>query len=596
MTRDVQSSMADENVIAVCVGGGDWPRGILSTAPIPDRWLGLIESPDGRRRLAPSGEAPRLSADDRLTLVRNRPIAIAVRDADLVSRCGHGIEAAAEILVRWNAREDDLAALRRTLLHADTLTLEALTRAVADGGALAALRAFVRERNAESLIGPDVREAFLNELRQSEAARRFAFEAGLTFERVARLDLNSASFARERSARQEAQWRVQRIQAREMVEQAAAAATKRRLDDLAGVMEKLRAASSGDPNLRWHDLLPTLSPAERGRLLENLWRLTPDRHTTTAIVAVAGPQVVWLDPSEPGRLVRRAGVPEDFGGLRCVDACPQRDWLLVGAASGVWALDTESGAVVARFAVPGSPTPRTGFNTVLAVDDRLYATHSTLGFWSWPLSSPEDARPLFEPHDGVPRSIRCTTDLGDGRIGFAADDCLHAYDPRTGELAALGTADGTIHSVAVLETSAYVGTESGRVMQLNLRQPEDWWQVHRARGSVESIVARRWNDLRELVIPAGPDGALALYPDESITAHVLEAPVPIRRVWATDDMLVALNENRDRLIVMGSLAPDRRGREAPLARLTGHTVQDVCLLTRAAPPADRPAEPISGAA
>lgn len=596
MNRDVQSRMNDENVVAVCVRGGDWPRGILSAAPIPDRWLGLIESPDGRRRLAPSGEAPRLSADERLTLVRNRPIAIAVNDADLVSRCGHGIEAAAEILVRWDTREDDLAALRRSLLHTNTLTLEALTRAVADGGALAALQAFVRERNAESLIGPDVREEFLDQLRQNEAARRFAFEAGLTIERVARLDLNSASFARERSARQEAQWRVQRIQAREMVEQAAVAATKRRLDDLAGVMEKLKSASAGDPNLRWHDLLPTLAPAERGRLLENLWRLTPDRHTTTAIVAVAGPQLVWLEPSAPERIARRAGVPEEFGGLRCVDACPRRGWLLVGAASGVWALDAEGGEVVARFAVPGSPAPRTGFNTVLAADDRLYATHSRLGAWCWPLSSPDDARPLLEPHDGVPRSIRCVTDLGDGRIGFAADDCLHAYDPRTGELAALGTADDTIHSLAVLETSAYVGTESGRVMQLDLRGPEDWWQVHRARGSVESIIARRWNDLRELVIPAGPDGALALYPDETITARVLETPVPIRRIWATDDMLVALNENRDRLIVLGSLAPDRRGREAPLARLTGHTVQDVCLLTRAAQPAEPPAGQAAGAA
>ena len=62
-------------------------------------------------------------------------------------------------------------------------------------------------------------------------------------------------------------------------------------------------------------------------------------------------------------------------------------------------------------------------------------------------------------------------------------------------------------------------------------------------------------------------------------ARLMESTVPIRRVWASDDLLVALSENRDRLLVMTQDAPDRRGREIPIGRMLGRSIQDATIIT-----------------
>ncbi len=571
--------LEDETVLALRFRGADWPRSFLSETPIPDKWMGLIERADGRRKFVPSGEPPGAAPGDHVTLVRNRPIELSIETAG-TSKCGHDVTARSLLTVRWHAREDDLAALREALLRRDVLSLADLNAAFSDGGAQAVLRRFVAARTVEQLLSGDPREDFSDALLQDEPIRRFIFESGLAIERVARLTFTSESFDKSRAIQRDAQRRVEQLAARETIERAASAATLRRLDDLHGVLERLKSLPAGDAQMRWHELLPGLSPAERGRLLENLWRLTPDRVRTEAVVAVAGNQVVWVDPASPDKLLKRAGLPDDFGGLRCVDFEPKRSWLLVGAARGVWAISTDDGAVAGRYDVAGVDTPRTGFNAVLEWRDRLYATHSALGVWSWPLDGDGPAHSILQPHSGVPRSVRCPVGLDDGRVLFAADDCLHAFDPSCGELSALGTADDVIHSVAAVGQRVFVGTDSGRIMQLDLRHPDDWWQAHRARDAVETLSARRWDDLIEVVAPVGADGVLAIYPDESFTAQLMAPNASIRRAWVSDDVVVALSDNRDRLFVLQSLGADRRGREATISRLVGHSVQDVCLISR----------------
>ena len=50
MSRDVRERLSESTVVAVCVDGDEWPRGLLSEYPIPDRWMGLVIAADGRRR------------------------------------------------------------------------------------------------------------------------------------------------------------------------------------------------------------------------------------------------------------------------------------------------------------------------------------------------------------------------------------------------------------------------------------------------------------------------------------------------------------------------------------------------------------------
>ncbi|MFN0135148.1 MAG: hypothetical protein ACKVS9_03425 [Phycisphaerae bacterium] len=602
MSRDLMRRLGDSTLVAVAVRGGDWPRRFMGAALIPDTWMGLVETRDGKRWHVPAGDEPRAGEGDSVTLVRNRPLTVPIDTREVPAACGNTVGGTADVLVRWHARDDELAALHRSLLSPGELTLQKLADAFADGGGRAALQKFIASRDAATVVSDDHRDALLTHLR--EQLKKLCFETGLSIEQVSTLKLGSSTLARRAALQQDAAHEVERIQSRELVEQAALAATQKRLGELGGVMEKLQAAAArGGGNMQWHELLPALTPGERGRLLESLWRITPDRHCTTAIVVVAGDECVWLDPQSPETILRRTKLPQEMGGVRSVSFDAAHRWLLVGAATGIWAIHAEDGNVVQRFAVPDVPPPRTGFNAAVIVGDRLYATHSQLGCWSWPLVSNGVARaisqcdqgsettraddpchtdgifPILVPHDGSPRTIRAVCGSADGRVLLAADDTVHAFNPATGVLEVIANADDTIHCLATLGHELFAGIADGKLLRLDLRQPEDWWVPYRTNIPIESVQARQWSDLVELIVPGGDQGVVSVYSEENVVTRLLETATPTRRAWTADDIVIALNDRRDRLTVMGANSPDRKGRDVVLARVLGGSIQDACLVT-----------------
>ncbi|MBU0616357.1 MAG: SMP-30/gluconolactonase/LRE family protein [Planctomycetes bacterium] len=577
MSREPLRELTDPTLVSVCVAGDAWPRGLLSENPIPDNWMGLVIKPDSRRRYVPAGENPRAERGDKLVLTRNRPITVPLNVSNCQASQGNLVDATCELLVRWQAREDDLAALERSLLS-ELLTLQRLASVVADAGGLVALRQFIRERSAEKLVREDMRDELLSALR--EQLRKFAFETGMELDRIARLEFVSESFERQAALKRDTRRRVERIRAAKLVDAAALAATKRRLGDLGDILERLKSAAAGEEKTQWHQLLPALSPADRGRLLENLWRLTPDRHVAAAIVVVTGSECLWLDPANPERIARRVTLSSELGGLRAVTFSREKDWLLVGAASGVWALDADTGELAARFVVPDIEPPRTGFNAAVVAGDRLYATSSELGCWSWSLDDPADAKPILVPEGGVPKRIRTVVATDDGRVLFAADDCIHVYQPQADELEVLSAGTDVIHCLAALEDKLFVGTGDGKLYRVDLNHPDHWWLVQQMTTTIESVQPRRWTDLIELVVPAGPRGISGIYDVEGVVTCLLESATPIRRAWACDDVVVGLNQLRDRLVVMNANLPERVGRDVRIGQMTGQSVQDACIVIR----------------
>ncbi len=579
MNVPVQQRLADAALVAFICGGDEWPRSLLSSTPVPDAWMALAMRRDGKRSLVPAGDVPRVERDDRLLLVRNRPLTVPLAIDECAAACDNTISGRVEILLRWSPREDDLAAAARTLLADGALKSDGLARAVESSGGRVALQRFIRERPAAGLVHDDQREALASWLR--EQLKRFLFESGLSLDRVASVSLTSESLARAEAAQREAAQQMQRIQAREMVQEATLAAAARRLENLSGIFAKLKAAAGGEQG-RWHDLLPALSPAERGQLLANLWRVTPDARVATSIVVVAGTQCVWLDPQSPDRITQRITVDESLGGLRSVAYVCERQWLLVGAARGVWVLQADSGQTVMRLDTDAAAMPRGGFNDAALIGSRVYATHSQLGFWEWTTDGGAGTARLA-PVGGVPQSVRCVAPLPDGRVVFAAADCVHAYDPATSNVAVLAATGAEITCLATLGSQVFVGQIDGKLLRFDLASPDDIWSPYRSAAPIESIAVRRWNDLVELVLAGGVQGVIGLYGDEASVARLLDGgATPLRRAWVADDLLVGLSDRRDKLIVLHAAHSGAAGREGPVARLTGHSVQDACILTRPA--------------
>ena len=610
MSRDVQKRLSDSQVVALRCRGDGWRRGLLGETPIPDAWMGLVVRPDGRRRFVPAGEDPRPERDDTLVLVRNRAITVLVAVADVTASDGHAVSATVEMLLRCPARDDELAALHEALLGAEELTLDLLSKAVSDAGAPAALRRFVQERAAGELVQTDHRDALVEALRT--ALKRFLFSAGLELERVGKVEFCSASLARHDALQQQTARRVKELEARGVVEHAALAATRRRIEGLSEILSKLKAVAAGG-DVQWRELLPSLTPGERGRLLENLWRLTPDRTVAQAIVVVAGYECVWLDPQKPQEIVRRVTLPGELGGLRSVSFDSGGDALLLGAATGVWRISAASGEVLGRYAVPGRESTRTGFNaaivaapalgarltadtavapgerrprgadatdTAVAPGARLFATHSQLGAWSWSVEDATDVHPVLQPIGGVPKTVRAVCVDERGHVLLAADDRVHAYTAAGDTLWQSGAAGAAIHCLAPLADHVYAGTAGGTLLRCDVERPGEWLVVHRVLGAIETVQARRWDDLVELVIPAGSEGVCGVYAAEGIVSRLLHATMSLRRAWACDDALIALSEQRDRLVVLNAVMPEHAGWDVPAARLLGRAVQDACIVTR----------------
>ncbi|MEW6249626.1 MAG: hypothetical protein AB1716_03185 [Planctomycetota bacterium] len=583
MVRDVLKTLREPDLVALRCPPDAWPRGLLSETPIPDPWLGLLLKADGRRRIVPSGEDPRPERDDTLLLVRRGETRVELPVCEVPTADGHVVSGTVELVLRCPPRDDDLAALARSLLTGDELRTDGLARAVREAGGRMALQRFIRDHAAEKLVYEDPGPLLADWLRKE--LQRFFFATGLELERLGRIDLSSESLAHHQALERHTTQRVRALEARDLVERTAMAAARRRLDDLGTVLVKLKEAAAAHGALQWRDLLPTLTPGERGRLLENLWRLTPDRDIAEAIVVVAGHECVWLDPQAPDRVIQRAALSDDFGGLRSVSFDAEGRTLLIGAAHGVWRLGAQDGHVLAQYeAVPAEP-PRTGFNAAVITGGRLFATHSQLGAWSWDLDRPAEATPLLRPIAGVPRTIRAVTADEHGRVLLAADHSVHAFSIAGEEKWISSPADGSIHMLRPLDEWLYAATAEGSLLRCTLAIPGDWLVVHRALGPIESLVARRWDDLVELVIPAGRQGVQGIFAEEGMVARLLEAAVAVRRAWACDDALVALCDQRERLLVLNAALPGRAPREVSMARLFGRPVQDVCITTKRAAPA-----------
>ncbi len=583
MARDVIARLRDPSVIALCIPADAWPRSVLGEQPIPDAWMGLLEHADGRRRLAPAGEDPRPRGGDQLTLVRNRNIAVELPETDAAASCGDPVSLRCEVLLRWPPREADLSALRRSIPH-DVLTAAELPRMLERYGAGEALRAFVRDHPAEKLVRDDQREPLLAHLRR--ALERFAFETGAAVESLGAVQFQSASFERRESERRAAAERIERLRAREGVDAAASAAARRRLSEASDVLARLQPADADGAAFgeRLGERLSALDPAQRAALLENLWRLAPVQRTARFVVVVTDRACAWLSPDQPAQIARSITLPPALGGVRSVRFDAGADRLLLGAATGVWTISALDGSDPRPLALAGAGQPRTGFNASVIIGERLFATHSQLGCWSFPLGAGAGAaQKIVDPLSaGAARGaegIRAAIRADDGQLVFAVDSSCFRCDARSLALVPLPPLPRSIRALASDGGAIFAATDDGHVFSHRPGIDDTWDVLHRFGGAaVESLAVRHPGGLTELIVPAGAQGVCGLYPEQQLVTRLMETPAPVRRAWACDDLLAALAHAYDRLFVLPAGRPGRAPLDVPIARMLGGAVQDATIV------------------
>lgn len=542
---------------------------------VPSNAAAAIWSADGSVAVIGPGEpVDRGMARDALVFLA-APFPLRFRIPAL--RAGDRFEVEADVefdatLIRERA---ELSAFRQFCMASGSVTASALAVRFEEHVA-AVLREYVAARPVESVVG----SADDAELDRALAARLQPelFAIGLALGRGVRTAFRSAAWEALRRDEQSAALRERQASAQARIREALAAARESHLAHLESLLKRMQTLSQEQGGVRLAELIRAFDLADRGALYEGLLRLAPAETVTQFIAAVAGHELLFIDPARPESIAKRVSFGPEAGPLRSI-RCDADGTLLLGAANGVHRLRLAGGPRQLYIFKPPSPL-RGGVNAAVERGSRLYATHSEVGLIDWPLDRPN--APEFPLSDLTQRvtTVRDVQLDGDGRLWLAVGPSVVSWAPDS-PLGAVQLLTGeTVESLLVTADDVLAGLSNGSILRFLRADPSVREVVRPAtRDGVHALAAVSTGGVpRVLVVDGRPMAELLVLSDAYQVAFT--APEPLRWGWSADDCVVAANERRDRLYVWQTRDPARSPAVCPIGRLSGHSVQDVLLIPR----------------
>jgi hypothetical protein len=435
-------------------------------------------------------------------------------------------------------------------------------------------------RGVEVLIGTASAEDITAEIR--EALKGPCFTAGLQLEGPLDVRYDSAAYRQARRARAEIQRRREEFAAKRRIAQAEEEAQRARADHLTDLLARLREQADQNPKVELTDLIRTFPEAERGEIYGALFATCDTDLETRSIVAASGGELLFYEPASLDRPVDRIAMPDHVGPVRSVhyhmDAAGQR-WLFVGAGTGVYELPADDGKNIRTYSLEPTMNVRGGVNSVALAGDRVIASHSELGLLSWRRASPEPAEFLLPELTRNADAVRAVQFANDD-LFFSIDDKvvqMRSDDPNAPRREFIGS-NSVITSLSAGE-GVYAGNAEGEVLYWSPDAPDQPQRLNGARGrAAETVVVLDLGTLQRLFYTDTSLAVFARVLGDTYTCRYEAGGQTLRRTEVAGDLIVATNELRDRLICWRPGQPARPYGIAQVARLTGHSIQDVCLL------------------
>ncbi|MEP0842293.1 MAG: hypothetical protein HRF43_06240, partial [Phycisphaerae bacterium] len=383
----------------------------------PAGWLAWTLRAEQDPLLVGPGESCPAEGVIEALFVRSAAVECVIEDTALRSADGHSFSGRLRLQVRVVAEPAELAAFRKTVLGANTMLTRTDLQRYLQWPGRAFLAAFAAGRDAQALLQPfdpaDLRRAVDQRLGAACLA------GGLCLEDPVRVEFESEAFLDHQRREQELARRRSEMDARAQIQQALAAAQSQRLAHLIAMLEQMREASRQHGERTLMELLAAFSPAERGQMYSALWHLSPSPRRTRWISAVSGAELLLFDPGDLKQPARRHRLPNVLGPLRSVNTdarSPAGGTVLVGAATGVFVVEVETGRVLRTLrAGPLAKAVRGGVNSAAAGANWIIGSHSELGVLGWPAEGDDEAeaRPMLaEPTRGA-QTVRCALAAGE---------------------------------------------------------------------------------------------------------------------------------------------------------------------------------------
>ena len=551
------------------------------TLELPPTWAALVKRKTGEHAVTlPGGRVDGGNAADVL-FVRTTPIDVSQAVDGLRSADRFACSADVRVLVTLHADRSELVSFARSILGSRRVAKAETISAYLQPGIQAVLAQFAAQHDAASLIDGTLSAEVATSLRTALAGP--CFTAGLTIDDAPRVSFTSAALAQSRQAESEtARRRAEQAAAGELLEARRQSQTQH-VAHVSSLLDKLRSMTVATPDVPFADLIRTFSEQQRGDVYQALFAHDASAARTQWIVIAAADEILFFDPHSSDRPARRLRVDGPPGPARSVQTslAEGKPTLLIGAARGVYRFPIDCTEPDLVLTVPDAPAVRGGFNAVAQVGGRIFASHSELGICAWEAvacSSPRRLLAALTADAKAVREIKTQQDsvfccIDNRAIQWSAHE--ESENPRhvyTGS-------DNTLTSICLAQTGLYAGTSEGEVLHW---PPGEFGRpvcLHRGSGRpVESLWLLSSQGVERLFYT---DTSLHVYSrvlGDNFLCRYEAGGQTIRRVEVAGDLIVGVNDTRDRLFCWTNDDPAKPAQVIPIHRLAGQSVQDVCLI------------------
>lgn len=565
--------------------------GVLKRAVrVPAGWAAMLRYREGDLAYKPAGTDIQAADIMEITFVRTGALTMTFEADNLSSKDGFSCAAGVRLQVAVAPQASEVAGFAKTVMGtactADLATLqrylhEPVTRAVTQ---------FAADLPAETLMKHTDAQAFAALL--SETLGPVCFAAGLVVQPGVQVRFESGSFDRVMAQRDAAAVARDEQKVQQQIQAALYHAQCQHLDHLRGLLEQLKQVAEDTPGVGLGPLLQTFNERERGQLYQTLWHAVPCTQPTQWLLAVTQGELLAFDPSELNEPARRVSFGDELGLLRSVKVQrgEGRQWILIGAAQGVYLADWERLDQPRAFGfTPGGPL-RGGINSASLGGDRVLATHSEVGLLSWPIDGGA-MELLLQEQTANARTVRFVRCEEGGRVWLTVDERIYAFpagDWKAEQLREYAGSGSTISSLAVHREGVFAGTQAGDLWRWPIHRPSEPELLVRGTGRpVEGLAVVETAGVSHVVYADGSPGLNARVLGDAYVCRYEAAGRNLRWALAGEDLLIAVNDLRDRVLLWQPHHPQAPLRQVNIGRLCGQQVQDV---ERICGPAERSAK------
>lgn len=580
---------ASPEILAWVVPGGRLFSWMCRSILIPAGWAALGRRIGQDPLLVGAGKSYEDDNTEDVLFIRSGPVRCSVEAADLRSADGYTCNGSIEVGVRVMEDSSELSAFRRTVVGSSEIVRRMDLQRHLQWELHKVLAGLAGRHNAEELLGrvdaAEVRRVL------EEHLGGIALSSGLSLDGPAVVHFDSPAYREYRRQQATLESRNRHVAARTRIQQALAQAQKERLSHITEILQHLQAATESRTDLSVVDLLRTFGESERAEMYAALWHLAQPSRKTRHVAAVSGQDVLLFTPDDLKADPRRLSLPDELGPLRSVNVDARSldaQLLMVGARLGVHLVDWNSGAVVDSLSAAELDSGIDilgGVNAVAMSDYRIYATHSELGLLGWPrgmFAAPvEKMLPEVTSGADTVRGARFV----EGQLWFSVDEEVWCQ-PEEGLSACKPTLyAGARERISALTLSGgllYAGTVCGQVLVWEIGEPDSARVIRGASGNpVESLAVLDNGAVDHLLIADRGNALQALVVEDSYIRRYESGSTPVRRAAVAEDVLVAMNDNRDRLIAWDPRDPSNPAAMVIVPHLTGSTIQDLCIVPQA---------------